>query len=85
MMDVESYINKLMISDIIWEETVKFAKRIILIMCHPECEVIKQIKFNWDLIEVKDGKCCSISNRDVIKYPIDLKDIGIISPRAFAP
>ena len=85
MMDVESYINKLMISDVIGEEIVKFAKRIIEIMCHPECEVIKQIKFNWDLIEVKDGKCFSISNRDFIECPIDLKDIGLISPRAFAP
>ena len=74
-----------MISDIIGEEIVTFAKRKILIMCHPECEVIKQLKFNWDLIEVKDGKCFSISNRDFIEYPIDLKDIGIISPRAFAP
>ena len=84
MMDVESYINKLMISDVIGEEIVKFAKRIIEIMCHPECEVIKQIKFNWALIEVKDGKCFSISNRDFIEGPIDLKDIGLISPRAFA-
>ena len=46
-----------MISDITGEEIVKFAKRIILIMCHPECEVIKKIKFNWDLTEVKDGRC----------------------------
>ena len=72
MIDVESYINKLMISDVIGEEIVKFAKRIIEIMCHPECEVIKQIKFNWDLIEVKDGKCFSISRRDFIECPIDL-------------
>ena len=67
-----------MISDVIGEEIVKFAKRIIEIMCHPECEVIKQMKFNWDLIEVKDGKCFSISNRDFIECPIDLKGIGLI-------
>ena len=42
MMDVESYINKLMINDVIGEEIVKFAKRIIEIMCHPECEVISK-------------------------------------------
>ena len=55
-MDVESYINKhkLMASDVIGEEIVKLAKRIIEIMCHPECEVIKQKKITWDLIEVKD-------------------------------
>ena len=85
MMDVESYINKLMVSDIIGEEIVKFAKRIIEIMCYPECEVIKQIKFNRDLIEVKDGNCFSTSNRDFIGCPIDLKGIGIISQRAFGP
>ena len=63
---------------------VKCAKGIIEIMCYPECEVIKQIKFNWDLIEVKDGNCFSINNRDFIEWAIDLKDIGIISPRELA-
>ena len=84
-MDVESYINKLMASDVIGEEIVKLAKRIIEIMCHAECEVIKQKKFTWDLIEVKDDIFFSISNRDFTECPIDLKDIGLISPRAFAP
>ena len=72
-----------MASDVIVEEIRKFAKKIIEIMCHPECEVIKKTKFNWDLIEVKDGNCFSISNHDFIECPINLKDIGIISPRAF--
>ena len=91
MMDVESYLNKLMASDVMGggggggAEIVKFTKRIIKIMCHPECEVIKQIKFNWDLIEVKDGNCFPISNRDFIECPVALRDIGIISPREFVP
>ena len=85
MMNVESYINKLMISDLIGENVVKFCRKIIEIMCHPDCELIRQIKFNWDLAEVKDGYCFSIDRRDFIECPIEDKNIGHISPRAYAP
>ena len=85
MMNVESYINKLMISDLIGEDVVKFCRKIIEIMCHPDRELIRQIKFNWDLIEVKDGYCFSIGRRDFIKCPIEDKNIGHISPGAYAP
>ena len=71
MMNVESYINKLMISDLIGEDVAKFCRKIIEIMCHPDCELIRQIKFNWDLIEVKDGYCFSIGRRDFIECPIN--------------
>ena len=57
MMGAESYINKLMVSEIIGEEIVKFSKRMIEIICQPECEVIGQIRFDWDLIEIQDEYC----------------------------
>ena len=85
MMNVESYINKLMISNLIGEDVVKFCRKMIEIMCHPDCELIRQIKFNWDLIEVKDGYCFSIGRRDFIECPIEGKNVGHISPRAYAP
>ena len=85
MMSAESYINKLMVSEIIEEEIVKFSKRMIEIISHPQCEVIRQIRFDWDLIEVQDEYCFSVRKRDFIECPIDTKDIGIVSPRAYAP
>ena len=54
-------------------------------MSHNECELIPQIRSNWDLIEVKDGYCFSISKRDFIECPIETRDVGKISPRAYAP
>ena len=73
IMNVESYINKLMISDLIGEDVVEFCRKIIEIMCHPDCELIRQIKFNWDLIEVKDGYCFSIGRSDFIECPLRVK------------
>ena len=44
IMNVESYINKLMISDLYGEDVVKLCRKIIEIMCHADCELIRQIK-----------------------------------------
>ena len=85
MMNVESYVNKMMVSDVVGEDLVKLCRKIIEIMSHHECELIPQIRFDWDLIELKDGYCFSISKRDFIECPIETRDIGKISPRAYAP
>ena len=85
MMSAESYINKLMVSEITGEEIVKFSKRMIEIISHPQCEVIRQTRFDWDLTEVQDEYCFSVRKRDFIECPIDTKDIGIVSPGAYAP
>ena len=70
---------------VVGEDLVKFCRKIIEIMSHNECELIPQIRSNWDLIEVKDGYCFSISKRDFIECPIETRDVGKISPRAYAP
>ena len=85
MMNVESYVNKMMVSDVVGEDLVKLCRKIIEIMSHHECELIPQIRFDWDLIEVKDGYCFSTSKRDFIECPIETRDIGKISPRVYAP
>ena len=84
MTNVESYVNKMMVSDVIGEYLVKFCRKIIEIMSHHECELIPQIRFNWDLIEVRDGYCLSIRKRDFTECPIHTIDIGKIFPRAYA-
>ena len=74
-----------MVSEIIGEEIVKFRKRMREIISHPACEVIRQIRFDWDLKEVQDEYCFSVRKRDFIECPIDTKDIGIVSPRTYIP
>ena len=51
-----------MVSEIIGEEIVKFGKRIKEIISHPECEVIRQIRFDLDLTGVQDEYCFQWEN-----------------------
>ena len=52
--------------------------------CHDkECEFTKELRINYDLIEVKEGWCFWISQRKFVLYPIGHNDIGKESPRAF--
>lgn len=51
----------------------------------PECQLIHQLEINYDLIEVNDGWCLSLSAQKFVHNPIRPEDIGKISPRAFVP
>ena len=48
-----------------------------------DCTIIPQIEFDFDLIEVCDGKCLKLSARKFIDCPLEDKDIGKKSPRMF--
>ena len=50
-------------------------------LADPECEFSRQLKVNYDLIEVSGGWCFSISERKFIQNGI--KEVGKESPRAF--
>ena len=54
-------------------------------LAHPSCEIVQQLKFDLDLIEVSHGVCLSVENRAFIPCPIDDAMRGKISPRAFVP
>ena len=51
------------------------------ILADPECELTNQLKINYDLIEVSNSWCFSLSRRAFVQNPI--KEIGVESPRAF--
>ena len=51
------------------------------ILADPECEFTKKLKINYDLIEVSNSWCFSLSRRAFVLNPI--KEIGVASPRAF--
>ena len=43
-------------------------------------QVIKQLTFLHDLIEINGGKCVKLSSRCIVKTPLDASDIGKGSP-----
>ena len=57
---------------------------VINILLHPGCQIIRQIKFNYNLIEVKPtGVCFDIAAKKFIANPVSDNAIGQESPRAF--
>ena len=52
-------------------------------LSHQACEIIQQIKFDLDLIEVSNGNCFSIKSHNFIPCPISAPMLGKISPRAY--
>ena len=84
MMDVNTYINKLLANDALRERILRHMTRIIQLLSHPECEIIAQIEFHPDYIEVSGGQFFRISSRSFTDCPANLS-YGKISPRAYIP
>ena len=84
MMDVGTYINKLLGNDALRERIVKHKHRIIQLLSHPACEIIRQIEFHPDYVEVSGGKLFQLSARSFTECPPNM-ELGKISPRMFMP
>ena len=57
---------------------------VINILSHPGCQIIRQLKFNYNLTEVKPaGVCFDIAAKKFVANPISDNAIGQESPRAF--
>jgi hypothetical protein len=85
MMDVTSYLHKLLSNDYLKDSIMKHFQMLEKFIGHPACEVIEQLQFDVDLIEVANGFCFSIRNRRFIPCPIAESMCGKMSPRAFVP
>ncbi|CAB3995433.1 sperm receptor for egg jelly-like [Paramuricea clavata] len=85
MMDVTSYLHKLLSNDCLKEGVMKHFHMLEKFLSHPACEVILQLQVDVDLVEVSNGFCFSIRNRSFRQCPIDESMRGKISPRAFVP
>ena len=80
MMDVESYLNKLLQTDAIREDLLQHFNRLNKVLRHPACEIIPQLK-----LEVSGGYCLQISTRQFLPCPIPEEKRGVVSTRAFVP
>ena len=85
MMDVDSYLNKLLSSDAVREYVVRHFHRLSKVLSHPACEIIPQIKFDLDLIEVSNDYCFRISTRQFERSVPPADGLAIVSPRAYLP
>jgi hypothetical protein len=62
-MDVSSYLNKLLANDALNDSLAKNVSSIERFLSHPACEIVEQMRFDVNLIEVSNGFCFSISDR----------------------
>jgi hypothetical protein len=85
MMDVTSYLHKLLANEVLRDKLIQHFQAVDRILSHPACAIIQQIKFDVDLIEVSNGHCFSIKARKFIVCPIPESMRGKLSPRSFVP
>jgi hypothetical protein len=51
-MDVGSYLNKLLVNNVLNQQLVKHFKSVETILSHPACEILEQLEFDFNLIEI---------------------------------
>ena len=85
MMDVSSYLLKLLVNELLRDELIHHFPTVERTLAHPACEIISQIKFDVNLIEVSNGYCFCIKSRKFIECPIPESMKGKESPRSFVP
>ena len=81
--EVRVFINSLAANEFFKARLLKDMRKIIDILSDPDCEVIRPISIDYNLIEVDGGHCWSIKGRRFVNDPIADEKMGVISPRAF--
>ncbi|KAL9982936.1 hypothetical protein ACROYT_G005051 [Oculina patagonica] len=81
--EVSAFINCIAANEAFKGRLLKNMKRVIDILADPDCEVVRPITVDYNLIEVNAGRCWSIKERRFIESPIPEEKIGLVTPRAF--
>ena len=77
MMDPESYLNKLLASEVLREQVMRHMNALLRVMSN------SQIKIDFNFNEVSSGYCFKISERKFVSCPFSSEDFRKISPRTF--
>ena len=80
---VKKFLSLLGSNDQFKDTIIKHLNKLVEILGDRECEFMKQLRINYDLIEVNGGWCFSISQRKFVLHPVKDTDIGKESPRAY--
>ena len=83
MMDVSTYLNKLLVNDALNNDLLRNFQAVERVLSHPACQIVQQLQFELDLIEVSNGFWFSISKREFVPKTIPSSKIGKVSLRAF--
>jgi hypothetical protein len=83
MMDVTSYLNKLLANEVLCDKLIQHFQAVDRLLSHPACTIIQQIKFDVDVIEVSNRYCFSIKAQKFIVCPIPESMRGKLSARYF--
>ena len=81
--EVKAFINCLAANEFFKARLLKDMRKVIDILSDPDCEVIRPICVDYNLIEVNSGECWSIEERKFLKNAIPEEKIGLMTPRAF--
>ena len=82
--DVKAFVNSLAANKSFKSRLIRDMKRVIDLLSDSDCELIRPITLDYNLIEVNQGYCWSIEERKFLKDPIPAEKVGLITPRAFS-
>ena len=82
--EVKAFINCLAANESFKSRLLQNLRKVIDVLADPDCEVIRPICVDYNLIEVNPVQCCSIKERCFLTSPILEEKIGLLTPRAFA-
>ena len=81
---VKKFLSILASNPSLKEAIIKHMAKLESLLADPDNELVKQLKINFDLIEVNDGWCFSLKQRKFVKYRQE-DEAELLSPRAFVP
>ena len=82
--DVKAFVYSLAANESFKARLLRDMKKVIDILAGPDCEVIRPIVVDYNLIEVNEGKCWSVSERRFLNNAIPAEKMGLVTPRAFS-
>ena len=77
------FVNTLATNKQFKSRLIRDMRKVIDLLSDPHWELFQPLVIDYDLIEVNDGVCWSLKSRAFVKSPIEERQIGKVSPRAF--
>ena len=81
--EARPFINTIATNEHFKSRLIREMKKVTELLSDPHCELFPPLMIDYDLSEVNGGICWSIKKHAFVQCPIDVNDIGKISPRAF--
>jgi len=80
---VKKFLSLLESNDQFKDTIIKNLNKLVEVLGDKDCEFMKHLRINYDLIEVNGGWCFSVSQRKFVFHPIKETDFGKEFPRAY--